>query len=122
VREQVHQVILNLVLNAIGATPEGGEVVVRCAPAPGGLALDVEDTGAGIAPEHIDQIFDPFFTTKGPDEGSGLGLMVCHRIVTDHGGSIEVRSREGEGTCFSVLWPAPQACDAPALDPLQPVR
>ncbi len=122
VREQVHQVILNLVLNAIGATPEGGSVVVRCAPAADGLALDVVDTGTGISPEHIEQIFDPFFTTKGPDEGSGLGLMVCHRIVTDHGGSIEVRSREGEGTCFSVLWPAQPLLDARPLDPLLPIR
>jgi len=122
VREQVHQVILNLVLNAIGATPEGGSVVVRCSPAAEGLALDVTDTGTGIAPEHIEQIFDPFFTTKGPDEGSGLGLMVCHRIVTDHGGSIEVRSREGEGTCFSVIWPAEPRLDAPALDPPLAIR
>jgi signal transduction histidine kinase len=122
VREQVHQVILNLVLNAIGATPEGGSVVVRCAPATEGLALDVVDTGTGIAADHIEQIFDPFFTTKGPDEGSGLGLMVCHRIVSDHGGSIEVRSREGEGTCFSVLWPIAPCLDARPLDPLLPIR
>ena len=85
--------------------PEGGRVAVRCSPADSGLLLEVSDTGAGISPEHIDQIFDPFFTTKGPDEGTGLGLMVCHRIVSEHGGSIEVTSREGEGTCFSVLWP-----------------
>jgi signal transduction histidine kinase len=105
VRDQVHQVVLNLVLNAIAATPAGGRVVVKCSPADGGMMLEVSDTGEGISPEHIDQIFDPFFTTKGPDEGTGLGLMVCHRIVTEHGGSIEVTSREGEGSCFSVLWP-----------------
>jgi signal transduction histidine kinase len=121
VREQVHQVVLNLVLNAIGATPAGGKVVVRCAPIDAGLLLEVSDTGTGIAPEHIEQIFDPFFTTKGPDEGSGLGLMVCHRIVTDHGGSIEVRSREGEGATFSVFWPAAPGIQAPALDPLLPI-
>jgi signal transduction histidine kinase len=98
-------VVLNLVLNAIAATPAGGHVVVRCAPVEGGVLVEVEDTGEGIPDDHIEQIFDPFFTTKDPDKGTGLGLMVCHRIVTDHGGSIEVRTREGEGACFSVFWP-----------------
>jgi signal transduction histidine kinase len=84
--------------------------------------LEVSDTGSGIPPEHIEQIFDPFFTTKGPDEGSGLGLMVCHRIVSDHGGSIEVRSREGEGSCFSVLWPVDARPAERALDPAHGVR
>jgi signal transduction histidine kinase len=105
VRDQIHQVVLNLALNALAATPAGGGIVLRAAPANGGLQIEVSDTGAGIPAAHIDQIFDPFFTTKDPDEGSGLGLMVCHRIVTDHGGSIEVRSREGEGTTFSIWLP-----------------
>jgi two-component system NtrC family sensor kinase len=105
VRDQIHQVVLNLALNALAATPAGGEVAVRTAPATGGLRLEVADTGPGIPPAHIDQIFDPFFTTKDPDQGSGLGLMVCHRIVTDHGGSIEVASREGEGATFSIWLP-----------------
>ena len=122
VRDHVHQVVLNLVLNAIAATPEGGRVDVRCAPAPEGLLLEVSDTGAGIPAEHIDQIFDPFFTTKDPDQGSGLGLMVCHRIVADHGGSIEVRSREGEGACFAVFWPLDGRAPARPLDPPQLVR
>ncbi|MGH0029549.1 MAG: sensor histidine kinase, partial [Myxococcota bacterium] len=105
VRDQVHQVVLNLVLNAIAATPPGGSVSVRTSGADEGVRLEVRDTGAGIPPEHVDQIFDPFFTTKGPDEGSGLGLMICHRIVTDHGGSIEVRSGVGEGATFSIWLP-----------------
>jgi signal transduction histidine kinase len=105
VRDQIHQVVLNLALNALAATPAGGEIVLRTAPANGGLRLQVSDTGPGIPPAHIDQIFDPFFTTKDPDEGSGLGLMVCHRIVTDHGGSIEVESREGAGATFSIWLP-----------------
>jgi len=121
VRDHVHQVLLNLVLNAIGATSAGGSVVVRCSAAENGLLLEVRDTGAGIPPEHIDQIFDPFFTTKDPDQGTGLGLMVCHRIVSDHGGSIEVRSREGEGTCFSVFWPIDARAPQRPLDPLQRV-
>ena len=109
VRDQIHQVVLNLALNALAATPAGGEIVLRTGAANGGLRLEVSDTGPGIPPEHIDQIFDPFFTTRGPDEGSGLGLMVCHRIVTDHGGSIEVRSREGAGATFSIWLPTEPA-------------
>jgi len=122
VGDQIHQVALNLLLNAIAATPAEGEVVVRMGPAEGGVRLEVSDTGPGISPEHMETVFDPFFTTKGPDEGTGLGLMVCHRIVTDHGGSIEARSREGEGATFSVWLPRdsddggegePPAGDAP---------
>jgi signal transduction histidine kinase len=106
-RDQLHQVVLNLILNAIAATPPGGEVTVRTGPMPEscGIWLEVCDTGPGIHPEHLDQIFDPFFTTKGPDKGSGLGLMVCHRIVTEHGGTIEVRSDRGEGASFIVQLP-----------------
>jgi signal transduction histidine kinase len=107
VRDQVHQVVLNLVLNAIAATPPAGEVVVQTRPdvERGGVVLEVRDTGPGIPEDHLDQVFDPFFTTKAPDEGSGLGLMICHRIVTDHDGTIEVCSREGEGATFTVRLP-----------------
>jgi signal transduction histidine kinase len=112
VRDQLHQVVLNLVLNAIAATPAGGRVSVRCGPAEGGVEIEVSDTGEGIPEEHIDQIFDPFFTTKDPDQGSGLGLMVCHRIIADHGGSIEVRSRAGEGASFLVYVPSTAGRDA----------
>jgi signal transduction histidine kinase/CheY-like chemotaxis protein len=105
VADQMHQVVLNLLLNAIAATPRGGEVSLRVTAEGAGVRLEVSDTGRGISPEHVELVFDPFFTTKGPDEGTGLGLMVCHRIVTDHGGSIEVHSREGEGATFSVWLP-----------------
>jgi signal transduction histidine kinase len=106
-RDQIHQVILNLVLNALSVTPPGGEVVVRTGPNAHaeGVENEVRDTGPGIAPEHLEQIFDPFFTTKGPETGSGLGLMVCHRIATDHRGTIEVTSREGRGASFVVRLP-----------------
>jgi signal transduction histidine kinase len=106
-RDQIHQVMLNLVLNALSVTPPDGEVFVRTAPAAGGdgVEIEVRDTGPGIPPDHLEQIFDPFFTTKGPDSGSGLGLMVCHRIATDHRGTIEVTSREGRGAAFLVRLP-----------------
>jgi signal transduction histidine kinase len=107
VRDQLHQVVLNLTLNAIAATPPGGEITIQTGPLPeaDGVWLEVKDTGPGIPSEHLEQIFAPFFTTKGPDQGSGLGLMVCHRIVTDHQGKIEVRTREGEGASFIVELP-----------------
>jgi signal transduction histidine kinase len=106
VRDQIHQVVLNLVLNALAVTPAEGRIRVRTSPSEGGGAeIEISDTGPGIPREHLEQIFDPFFTTRGPDEGTGLGLMVCHRIVTDHGGTIEVHSREGEGASFRVSLP-----------------
>ena len=108
VRDHLHQVLLNLLLNAIHATPAGDAVELRVGvEATGGAArIEVTDHGPGIPEEHLERIFDPFFTTKDPDQGTGLGLMICHRIVADHEGSIEVRSKPGEGATFSVLLPA----------------
>ena len=109
VRDHLHQVLLNLVLNAIQATPENGSVEVRVGPSPDSpkdsVLLIVEDSGRGIPEEHVEKIFDPFFTTKDPDQGTGLGLMISHQIVADHGGSIGVRTRVGEGSTFSVTLP-----------------
>ena len=106
VREHVHQVLLNLVLNAIQASEPASEVQVRVAPGgpggEGGATVEITDSGVGIDDEDLERIFDPFFTTKGPDAGTGLGLMICHRIVADHGGIIEVSSRPGEGATFRV--------------------
>ena len=108
VRDHVHQVLTNLVLNALQASPPGAEVRLRAGldPHGGGVAFEVEDHGCGIPEERLGRIFDPFFTTKGPDQGTGLGLMICHRLVSDHGGTIEVASREGEGATFRVRLPA----------------
>jgi signal transduction histidine kinase/CheY-like chemotaxis protein len=108
-REQLHQVMLNLVLNALQATPAGGRIDVRIWSEDGdppSACVEVRDTGCGIDPDHIEQIFDPFFTTKGPDQGTGLGLMICHHIVSDHGGTIEVESQPGAGAAFRVRMPA----------------
>jgi signal transduction histidine kinase len=110
VRDQLHQVLLNLVMNAIHATPPRGQVAIRTYAAEGTdggeAVLEVSDTGSGIPSEDLERIFDPFFTTKDPDQGTGLGLMICHRIVTDHRGTIEVVSQEGEGSRFRVRLPA----------------
>jgi signal transduction histidine kinase len=101
--------LLNLLLNAIHASPAGGRVKVRITPGGRGgrkgAVIEVVDTGPGISEEDLERIFDPFFTTKGPDQGSGLGLMICHRIVADHQGTIEVSSRPGEGATFRVYLP-----------------
>ena len=119
VRDHLHQVALNLILNAIhatarpGRTPEGeesiGHVTVRVGATElegvEAAYLEVADDGYGIRSEDLERIFDPFFTTKGPDQGSGLGLMICHRIVSDHGGRIEVQSLEGRGATFRVVLP-----------------
>lgn len=113
---QLEQVLLNLLLNAIDAMPEGGVLSVRSKrmrPAKKGkkdgntsprVIIEVSDTGVGIAPEHLEKIFNPFFTTR--SEGTGLGLSICNRLVEEHEGMLEVQSREGEGSRFTVVLPA----------------
>ncbi|MBI9083482.1 MAG: PAS domain S-box protein [Desulfobacterales bacterium] len=108
--EKLQQVIVNLLINARQALGTHGRIRVgtACAPDCMTVRLEVEDHGCGIAPEHINQIFDPFFTTKPMGQGTGLGLSVSYGIVQEHGGSIHVSSRLGEGTVFTVeLPPAP---------------
>src|SRR5262249_2402412 len=104
------QVFLNLVVNAAQAIPEGAgdEHMVRVSTrtdAAGQAVVEIADTGAGIAPEHVPRVFDPFFTTK-PGVGTGLGLSICHGIVTALGGSLRVESQPGKGSTFSVTLPA----------------
>jgi two-component system NtrC family sensor kinase len=101
---QLKQVLLNLMLNACEAMPEGGELRVRTR-AGDPVLLEIRDTGHGVPPEHLDKLFDPFFTTKPPGRGTGLGLSVSYGIVQQHGGRIEVESRPGEGASFRVLLP-----------------
>ena len=108
VRDHMHQLMMNLVLNALHATPPNGEIQLRIRRAEDGASVRIEvtDTGPGIPDEELAQIFDPFFTTKEPNEGTGLGLMICHRIVQSHRGSIQVQSEKGQGTTFTVILPA----------------
>ncbi|MCS5637124.1 MAG: ATP-binding protein, partial [Myxococcota bacterium] len=109
VREQLHQVVLNLLLNAVDATPAGGTVDLNVSPEtenPRAWAvIEIQDRGHGIAEGDLERIFDPFFTTKSPDGGSGLGLMIVHQIVAEHGGSIQVRSEVGVGSTFRIRLP-----------------
>lgn len=100
---QIHQVLLNLMLNAIQAIDGPGSVSVRVEMRDGMAAVDVEDTGPGISPETLKNIFRPFFTTKG--HGTGLGLSLAKRIVEDHGGRIAVSCMPGHGCTFSVILP-----------------
>lgn len=106
---QMQQVVLNLVMNAAEATRAHGAGRVRVATRPSedgeGVALEVTDDGEGIPKAALDRIFDPFFTTKDDGKGVGLGLAVVYGIVESHGGKIEVRTREGQGTTFEVTLP-----------------
>ncbi len=104
---QIQQVVLNLLSNAAEAMPSGGLVRVATRAVPGGGEIEVEDHGAGIAPEAQEHLFHPFYTTKA--DGTGLGLSICQRIVESHGGSIRFESRPGRGTTFFVFLPAREA-------------
>jgi two-component system sensor histidine kinase PilS (NtrC family) len=106
-RQQFRQAVWNLCLNAVQAMPEGGELRVTMAVAARRLVVRVNDTGEGIAAADLGQIFEPFFSTK--SGGTGLGLALVHRIVQDHGGEIDVQSRPGAGSTFTLTLPVPNA-------------
>jgi signal transduction histidine kinase len=98
------QALLNLALNACQAMPHGGTLRLACHPAPRRrVEIVVEDTGVGIAPEHLQRIFDLYFTTK--EKGSGIGLSMVYRIVQLHNGDVEVQSTPGAGTRFTLVFP-----------------
>jgi signal transduction histidine kinase/DNA-binding response OmpR family regulator len=107
---EIMEVLLNIILNAIEAMPEGGELGVSLKPdreSKNGaqfLQIGIADTGCGIAPENLSRIFDRYFTTK--KEGTGLGLAVVERIIKAHGGRVSVKSEPGKGTSFFVNLPA----------------
>jgi signal transduction histidine kinase len=116
---QIQQVLLNLLINARQAMPQGGRLVIRlgCDPASGMVELMVRDNGSGIAPDALRRIFEPFFSTKkGPDAsgkgGSGLGLSACRDIIEAHHGRIRVESTVGKGTAFTIKLPL--AADSPS--------
>jgi signal transduction histidine kinase len=102
---QLNQILVNLVVNALQAMPEGGTLTVRTCACQDEVDLIVEDTGTGMSEETLAQIFMPFYTTKDVGQGTGLGLPVVHGIVTAHGGRIQVDSAVGRGTRFEIRLP-----------------
>jgi signal transduction histidine kinase len=115
---QIQQVLTNLLVNAIHASPAGSEVEIDLREESGRspddpeaadrkwVVLSVRDRGTGIAPEHLDRVFDPFFSTKSAGEGTGLGLSIAQGIARDHGGWIDVASQPDEGSLFTLHLPA----------------
>ncbi|MEE9295849.1 MAG: ATP-binding protein [Phycisphaerae bacterium] len=147
--DQLRHLLMNLILNAMEASSHGDEVLVKvCAgartlsrtralsgdregilgpaagveerAAAGGVRIEVIDRGSGIPPEIVDRIWDPFFTTR--SEGTGLGLSICQKIVEDHRGTIQVRSDAGDGTVFTLTFPAWQVEGAGETDPSKQTR
>lgn len=105
-RQQLSQVFLNILINALDAVPTGGHIRICLAQDnPEAVAVRIEDDGPGIAPDILPHIFDPFFTTKPPGQGTGLGLAVSQGIIARHGGNILVESEPGHGTIFTVELP-----------------
>jgi two-component system NtrC family sensor kinase len=102
---QLHQVLVNLVVNAIQAMPEGGVVTIGTSVEDDMVILTVADTGCGMTDDVKERVFTPFFTTKDINEGTGLGLAVVHGIVASHGGNISLESTPGHGTRFEVRLP-----------------
>jgi len=105
---QIQEVFLNIILNAEQAMTEansGGKLTIKTEERKGYIRTTFTDDGPGIPAEHLDKIFDPFYTTKGEKGGTGLGLSVCHGIITGHGGKIYARSKPGKGATFFVELP-----------------
>jgi two-component system NtrC family sensor kinase len=103
---QLQQIVVNLVVNALQAMGASGRLTVSTGPAgPGLVRLAVADTGPGVRPEIAKRIFEPFFTTKAEGQGTGLGLSICYQIAEEHGGAIRVEPSP-VGACFAVELPA----------------
>ncbi len=111
--QQIEQVLINLIQNAIQAMPNGGSLRVNLSRAGEAAAIAVQDTGIGIPAENLIRIFDPFFTTKPEREGTGLGLSVSYGIVSHHKGRIDVESVVGQGATFTVLLPTQPSLPTP---------
>jgi signal transduction histidine kinase len=106
IEDQMKQVVFNLITNACDAIDKkGGRVFVSTDQDKGSVVFSVTDNGCGIEPDDIQAVFAPFFTTKGEGRGTGLGLSICYGIVTNHKGTIEVKSKPGKGATFTVRIP-----------------
>ncbi len=105
---EIEQVFVNLLNNAVEAMEGSGRLFVTSRCEDGSVVITIKDTGPGIKKENLNKLFTPFFTTKDPGKGTGLGLNIVHKIITNHGGSISVESEEGKGTAFIVRFPTAQ--------------
>jgi signal transduction histidine kinase len=105
---KVEEVLLNLLMNAMDATPEGGKIAVLTRVEGDHLCCTIQDQGSGIREEDLRYVFDPFFSTKEPGKGTGLGLSICFGIMEMHGGEIFINSKVREGTTIRLLFPLPE--------------
>jgi two-component system NtrC family sensor kinase len=103
--QQVNQVLMNLIVNAVQAMGEQGTLTIRTRRTGGCVEIEISDTGPGITPAHLERLFEPGFTTKGRRMGMGLGLAICREIVDRHAGQISVSSEVGQGTTFTISLP-----------------
>lgn len=105
-RIHIQQALVNIIMNAAQAMPQGGVITIRTASAGDNVSISVSDQGTGIKEEDLERIFEPFFSTKGKGEGTGLGLSLTRRLVEANNGRIEVKSSPGNGSTFTLLLPA----------------
>jgi two-component system, LuxR family, sensor kinase FixL len=117
-RQQLRQVFLNLLTNALDAMPQGGILTLRVIPSdrehlsdPARTIVEISDTGVGIPSEHLAKVTEPFFTTKAEGKGTGLGLAICKRIIQEHGGTLTIDSTAGRGTTVCVTLPVESRFD-----------
>ncbi len=113
-RDQLRQVFINIISNAVDAMPEGGTLSVATSRKSSSMVITIADTGVGIKDEHLEKIFDSFFTTKKDSvKGVGLGLSVCYGFIKEHGGDIQVSSRPGQGATFIITLPISDRVESP---------
>lgn len=104
-RIHVQQTMVNIIMNAAQAMPEGGRILIKTGMNDQYVFIAITDTGIGIRDEDLEKIFEPFFTTKEKEQGTGLGLSLCKRLIEANAGKIEVKSKVGEGTTFTIMIP-----------------
>ena len=104
-RIHVQQTVVNILMNAAQAMPGGGKILIKTGRGNQYVFISITDTGVGIKEEDLEKIFEPFFTTKEKEQGTGLGLSLCKRLIEANAGKIEVESKVGEGTTFTIMIP-----------------
>jgi len=107
-RIHVQQTMVNILMNAAQAMPGGGKILIKTGRGDQYVFISITDTGVGIKEEDLEKIFEPFFTTKEKEQGTGLGLSLCKRLIEANAGKIEVESKVGEGTTFRIMVPINQ--------------